>query len=225
MLVIALSTAFFPAAAAQSTCVSVRDTGAIGDGLTDDTRALQTALDQAVTGSRAVCVPAGRYLTEALRVSNGVTRISGPGELVQRSLGVGQAYSAINGALFGGGLLNVIGVTGLTIDGLRFTGITGTVAESANDAVFVISSSGVTVQSSTFTGWRHQAVDVQNSTNVVVQDNVISGISRGLSFTGVRGGRIQRNTLSSPQLPNSTFTVAIKLDSTDGHAFGICDRS
>jgi hypothetical protein len=56
--------------AASQDCIDVRTTGAIGDGVTNDTAAIQTALDEAhtnylnallgeITGSTRVCIPAG----------------------------------------------------------------------------------------------------------------------------------------------------------------------
>jgi len=51
------------ASTAQAQCVNVRDTGAAGDGMKDDTVAIQTALDSAIVArrGRTVCLPAGDY--------------------------------------------------------------------------------------------------------------------------------------------------------------------
>lgn len=66
--------------------VSVRDFGAVGDGKTDDTAALQRALD-AAAGSRAtVLVPAGTYLCSTLTVPSHVT-LQGEGNWSYRELG------------------------------------------------------------------------------------------------------------------------------------------
>ncbi|WP_199779046.1 glycosyl hydrolase family 28-related protein [Burkholderia sp. BE12] len=68
-----------PVAAAPDGCISVRDCGALGDGLADDTAALQRAIDQvreraAALGNTAflpcVLLPSGRYrLTDTLRTA------------------------------------------------------------------------------------------------------------------------------------------------------------
>lgn len=63
---------------ASADTVNARQLGAAGDGVADDTRALQLAFD-AVGGGGAVYIPAGRYrLTNALRVRAG-TRVYGDG--------------------------------------------------------------------------------------------------------------------------------------------------
>ncbi|MEM6560776.1 MAG: glycosyl hydrolase family 28-related protein [Planctomycetota bacterium] len=52
--------------------IDVKQHGATGDGTTDDTAALQAALDTAGTGNRIVYLPAGTYLiTDTLRWPNG----------------------------------------------------------------------------------------------------------------------------------------------------------
>src|SRR4051812_45161490 len=45
--------------------VSVLDLGAVGDGVTDDTVAVRSAVAQAVAEGRSLLVPAGTYLVDA----------------------------------------------------------------------------------------------------------------------------------------------------------------
>ncbi len=57
----------------DSKVFNVRDFGAVGDGSTKDTRAIQAASDAAyANGGGVVTIPAGRYLTGALFFRNGV---------------------------------------------------------------------------------------------------------------------------------------------------------
>lgn len=53
--------------------ISVKDFGAVGDGLTDDTLAIQTALDQA--NKKTIYFPAGTYLVTSLEVDQQYTTI------------------------------------------------------------------------------------------------------------------------------------------------------
>lgn len=92
--------------------------GAVGDGQTDSTAALQRALDTAAKSGGAVFLPPGVYLTRELRVPPGVAlagipawNYSGPGGSVLR---LADASSTC--------LLNLTGARGATIDGLALDG-------------------------------------------------------------------------------------------------------
>ncbi|WP_369694859.1 glycosyl hydrolase family 28-related protein [Janibacter sp. CX7] len=52
--------------------LSVLDKGAVGDGVTDDTRAVQMAIDEASRSRRPLIVPPGRYVVEAPIMVRGV---------------------------------------------------------------------------------------------------------------------------------------------------------
>ncbi len=56
----------------ETGCLSVRDFGAVGDGITDDTAALQAAIHCCPTGGR-VTVPAGTYFTRPLVLKSHMT--------------------------------------------------------------------------------------------------------------------------------------------------------
>ena len=79
--------------------VSVRDFGAVGDGLTDDTAAIQRALDRPLGAAEAVVVgaanfrhravyfPAGNYLVSSTILIPAYTKIYGEGKSVSRIIG------------------------------------------------------------------------------------------------------------------------------------------
>src|SRR5690606_27330738 len=66
----------------QTGFLNVKDFHAVGDGMTDDTDAIQEAISQASTGD-TVDIPAGAYLVRALGLKSGVS-IKGDGMLIQR---------------------------------------------------------------------------------------------------------------------------------------------
>jgi hypothetical protein len=66
--------------------VSVKDFGAVGDGVTNDTTAFQNALNQ--SNKKTVIIPAGRYLINSLEVTQQFTTILSEGaELVLNPVG------------------------------------------------------------------------------------------------------------------------------------------
>lgn len=98
--------------------INVRDFSATGDGKTDDTKALQRALDAAGEVRGAVFVPPGAYLCADLQMRPNTALVAvptwdyrGPGGTVLRL--------ASDAAKC---LLNIAGAAGVTIDGLAFDG-------------------------------------------------------------------------------------------------------
>lgn len=61
------------------TGLNVIDFGAVGNGVIDDTAAIQDCIDQAVLDERRVIIPAGTYLTTSTLVCEGPIEIAGEG--------------------------------------------------------------------------------------------------------------------------------------------------
>lgn len=104
--------------AAASDFIDARHFGAAGDGATDDTAALQRAIDAAAEKSGGVFIPPGAYLTRELHVRAGIALVgipawnySGPGGSTLRLASADVP-----------GLLNLTEARGATIDGLALDG-------------------------------------------------------------------------------------------------------
>src|ERR1700733_10579667 len=98
--------------------LDARQFGAIGDGHTDDTAALQRAIDSAAEKSGGVFLPPTVYLTGELHVRPGIALVgipawnySGPGGTTLRLAGPNAP-----------GLLNLTDARGATVDGLALDG-------------------------------------------------------------------------------------------------------
>ena len=118
------------AVASASTAAGSRDVkafGAVGDGKTDDTRALQAALDDAAAnGGGAVIVPAGTYSTRTLTIGTAVHLIGAGMEATVLRLGAEtnndlirtRGFTALTGSNRPEGPFNW-SVRDLTLDGNR----------------------------------------------------------------------------------------------------------
>lgn len=71
----------------NSDVVSVKDFGAKGDGVTDDTLAIQAAIDSTITSSKDVYIPHGDYIHTGLSVLN--RRLIGDGTLIHTGIAAG----------------------------------------------------------------------------------------------------------------------------------------
>ena len=73
--------------------ISVKDFGAVGDGVTDDTVAIQAAIDYASTGHYTLTVPSGIYLVSTLTLKSNMSMV---GELRQAA----EAGISVVGSVF-----------------------------------------------------------------------------------------------------------------------------
>lgn len=154
--------------------VSVKDFGAVGDGVADDTLAFQKAL----SASKAVFVPAGSYrIISTLAVTNGQSLIGvGDASEIKTTMPItviqiGGSYNRIaNLKLFGGDV------------GLKFAGVTG---PCVNNAVVDVSTwqaqTGILLDGGTDTS---KPVYWNNFTRVLVAQPFINGIHLKRSGAG-----------------------------------------
>jgi hypothetical protein len=111
-------------------------------------------------------------------------------------------------------------VANFEVHGISFIGQAAPVMASVNNGIFLSNPhaghiSKIRIIGNTFTGFQYHGVYVQNATDVEVADNALWHVSSGIRFSSVHRGKILRNVLIESQVPNTTFTVAIGLDSTD----------
>lgn len=97
------------AAGASGSVFNVRDYGAKGDGVTDDSQAIQQAIDAAAASGGTVSLPGGTYVVgSTLNLKNGLSMVGTAGQTVLTMA----ARSSTTFILSGSGLSNV------TLDGL-----------------------------------------------------------------------------------------------------------
>jgi len=190
-----------------SETVSVKDFGAVGDGTTNDTAAIQAAFD---SGASQIIYPAGTYLQNAVTIPNTVHIISGSGIVKQRTTDT---------KIFTGS-----SIVGLVIDGLTIQGnytYPQTSVSSNNRGIELISCQYVRIVNCNFKNIQEIAIQLTNCDYSTVANNSIYLCGRGIYFRGCRRSSIVNNIVDSTILADTVFTIGISLESTDGHAYGV----
>jgi hypothetical protein len=96
-----------PLAGSEPSILNVKDFGAVGDGFTDDTEAIQATINAAPSGGATVIIPPGVYLvSEAIHINDGGLHLSG------RSMGSGRQVLTPTDPLYGSVIKAMDGFTG-----------------------------------------------------------------------------------------------------------------
>ena len=191
--------------------VSVKDFGAVGDGVTDDTAAIQAALD---SGAGQVTFPDGTYLISAQIEP----------ESNQTLLGTGGTLTMVNGTFDQGVYVDT--KPNVRIDGLRIIGASG--GNSFDQAILVVGSTNVTIENCLIQDIGNEAASPNeyghgieidgSSVNVKIINNTIKNIKGFGQFRGdgitVRSSfntLIQGNTIDT----NRRMQIAVIDDAID----------
>ena len=156
--------------------VSVKDFGAVGDGVTDDTAAIQAALDADV----ALEVPEGNYLVGALTISN---------PLVLKGVGNDRTVFTIKTDIGQNNMFTASGVDGIEVTGCKFDFRNDVVTPNFSDLtkqnVFHLTScSNVTITNNHFVRGLNQFVRfdgtaIAENVNVYIEENVFEDGGKG----------------------------------------------
>ena len=168
--------------------VSVKDFGAVGDGVANDTVAIQAALS---SGATSVHITAGTYLVTGLTIAASCT-IYGNGVLKK---GTASATPLLN-----------ITASNVIIDGIEFQGAslnaTPATYVSGDTAILCAGSSsvsprnGITVRNVTINGFADFGMFIRYAQNVTVTNNRVSYCGyAGITFLSVIRGIINGNTI------------------------------
>lgn len=144
--------------------VSVKDFGAVGDGVADDYAEIQAAIDAInASGGGVIVFPYGIYgVGTQLRFKSNVTLDLRSGATIRRMFNT----SALGAGLFGApsGATNVA-ILGGTLDG------NGDVYDTAFDMVYGVGFDGLTIEGTRFLDVvDYHCIDVANSQNVRIRD-------------------------------------------------------
>ncbi|WP_268247575.1 right-handed parallel beta-helix repeat-containing protein [Deinococcus ficus] len=168
-------------APAPTDAVDVKTFGAKGDGVTDDTAALQ----KAASSGKSLIFPSGTYLVSRAVTFSGVSGLS--------YVGQGATIKAKSG-FTGAALLHLSNTTNTTVRG--FTVIGAGEGTGWIDGVRVSGGSGAVVDGNTISQLGGCGVYVENTTGTTVSTNTVSGVKYHGVFSSAsskqtwRGNRI-----------------------------------
>lgn len=167
--------------------VNVKDYGATGDGVTNDTAAIAAAVAALPASNATLVIPAGIYITDEISIS-GKTGLS--------VLGDGYGITTLKGRT-GNRVLVIASSTGVTVRGLTFDGNCS--ARTAGQQAVTIDASGVLFtenkvinsgEYAAFFGSGAQIQDVQ-----VIGNYIGSNFADGINFQNVIHGVIANNVV------------------------------
>lgn len=182
----------------SSLVVDVKTTGAKGDGLTDDTLAIQAAIDQVGGTGGTVLVPDGTYMIDA-------TRAGGAGLDLEADMTIrlssGAVLKVIPNALGGYRLLRIgapnVAVVGGTLEGDRAAHL-GTTGEHGM-GITISGASSVVIEGVTIKEFWGDAIYVTSGARRVSVCDVVTDHNRrqGISIIDVDGMRVTRSTFKN----------------------------
>lgn len=179
--------------------------GVVGGGA-DDTVAVQAAFN---SGAKEI-----EYDIDichgTIYVPNGVKKIFGWGKVKQ--------YSG-NSRIFEMDGVEDLWIEKLTIHGNYSQG--QMTSSSANDGILIKNSFGVRVEGCTFRYIQNIPIHFMGCVDCTAHDNRIWNCGLGIYTRGGKTLTITSNKIHDTLFDPSVFTIAISLESTDGHSYGI----
>jgi len=155
--------------------------GATGNGITDDTNAINTALAAAASQQKTLVFPAGTYLCNKVDGSGNILSFAAGGltspAIVGQNAIIKTTKDSACTQLY---IYAFSGCSGLAISGIFFQNTHGKIT-GITDAIFMTGTGG------------------QLLTNVYVQNCRFEGFSQAVAGQGITGWYIQNNTFGAPQ--------------------------
>jgi hypothetical protein len=209
--------------------VSVKDFGATGDGATDDTTAIQNAINYVFSlNGGVVYFPKGIYVCNNLQIKSGITLTSLAGQY-------GYLPSSLSGATLkstatGWTIITPTGgATSAAIVGLNFQGPGGSI--TCGGINLLTGSSWVSIKQCQFNNYTEQAINVLGIAHVIediLTTNVVLNKSRSASIGAITLNgtdsflsRIEANT-SSSSLSSANYYVSAILVEGANHFISNC---
>jgi len=190
--------------------VSVKDFGAVGNNIVNDTAAIQAAVN---SGAKEIYFPNGTYVITSINITSGM-RLFGPGILKKTSV-TGTSMFNIDS--------NNVEIDGLTFNGASVSTLIPT-ANTADNAIYVSGTStplqytNIKIQNCTINGVAGYGIRIDYASNVWILNNNISYCGyAGVTLLSVIHGIIDGNrilNINSSAGAVNWYGISITRDST-----------
>lgn len=175
--------------------------GAVGDGVADDTSALQAAVTAAAAAKGTLWLPPNKlFLCGNVTLADGIREITGPGSSFK------QKVASTN-------LFTNSGVIAdpLTIRDVGFIGVAGTTPADGNSAIRFVSAgavkgdiANVTIRRCLFTNWQHHPIRIGYARDITIDDNRFVANCGNAQLTSCDRGHITNNKVRSTQTTDTS---------------------
>jgi len=215
----------------KSELVNPMDFGAVGDGITNDTKAVQKAINYAASNNKVLFIPEGVFSVRNLEYKKGLS-IQGNGTT--------SILKADKSCKVWDSIFNIYNITGVRIDGVVFDGNKGVVDgddQSGTVNIWIDSCKDVEITNNTFQhNWflgvcvknsddlyfhKNKFIDIDcgietadyPSNNIVIDDNYFDGaeMSEPISIYGMKAGYHENITIINNTIKNHIHGSGILL--------------
>ncbi|MBI5304381.1 MAG: glycoside hydrolase family 28 protein [Chloroflexi bacterium] len=187
-----------------STLFNAREYGALGDGATNDTRALQSAIDAATKTGGTVCVPAGKYVTGSIFLRDNITLFLDAGAVLLGSENPAD-YPIVT--MRWEGVTQPTHAPLITGDGLRNIAVTGRGTIDGRGAIWWQKHRAKTLDAP-----RPRLISFANCANVLIEGITLTN-SPAWTINPVRCENVTINQVTINNPPDSPNTDGVNPDS------------